>query len=75
MHCANCGTEIADKALICYRCGQATSSPRVKPPESGSIFDPPRRSRRPLAIAAGVAAAAVLGLLGWCASTGALPTP
>lgn len=22
--CTNCGTEIAEKALICYRCGQAT---------------------------------------------------
>ena len=24
MICSNCGTEIAEKALICYRCGQAT---------------------------------------------------
>ncbi len=24
MICKNCGTEIADRALICYRCGQAT---------------------------------------------------
>jgi hypothetical protein len=33
MICRNCGTEIADKALICYRCGAPTSSPepRVKP--------------------------------------------
>ena len=27
MHCANCQTEIADNALICYRCGRATGSP------------------------------------------------
>jgi hypothetical protein len=27
MICRNCGTEIADKALICYRCGQATADP------------------------------------------------
>jgi len=32
MICRNCGTEIADKALICYRCGTATTEPRVKPP-------------------------------------------
>jgi hypothetical protein len=32
MICSNCGTEIADKALICYRCGTATTAPRVKPP-------------------------------------------
>lgn len=27
MNCRNCGTEIADRALICYRCGQATADP------------------------------------------------
>jgi uncharacterized membrane protein YvbJ len=43
MNCRNCGTEIADKALICYRCGQATTEPRVKPPADGSLFDRPRR--------------------------------
>ena len=32
MICRNCGTEIADKALICYRCGTATTEPKVKPP-------------------------------------------
>jgi Flp pilus assembly protein TadB len=32
MKCRNCGTEIADKALICYRCGEATTAPRVQPP-------------------------------------------
>ncbi len=31
MICKSCGTEIADKALVCYRCGQATAEPRVKP--------------------------------------------
>jgi len=30
--CKSCGTEIADKALICYRCGAATSAPAVPPP-------------------------------------------
>jgi hypothetical protein len=32
MICRQCGTEIADKALICYRCGTATAEPRVSPP-------------------------------------------
>jgi hypothetical protein len=33
MICKTCGTEIADKALICYRCGTPTSSPaRPVPP-------------------------------------------
>jgi hypothetical protein len=31
MTCRNCGTEIADKALICYRCGTATAEPVFKP--------------------------------------------
>jgi predicted nucleic acid-binding Zn ribbon protein len=28
MICKVCGTEIADKALICYRCGTATFEPK-----------------------------------------------
>lgn len=32
MLCKQCGTEIADKALVCYRCGAATFESRVKPP-------------------------------------------
>ena len=27
MHCRQCGTEIADKAIVCYRCGAATTDP------------------------------------------------
>jgi hypothetical protein len=48
--CRNCGTEIADKALICYRCGQATTEPRVRPPAGGSLFEGRRRSRLPVLI-------------------------
>lgn len=33
MNCRSCGTEIADKALICYRCGAATTDPVRKPVE------------------------------------------
>jgi hypothetical protein len=50
MRCTHCGTEIADKALICYRCGNATTEPRVKPPSTGPIFERPRRSRLPLVV-------------------------
>ena len=49
MTCRYCGTEIADKALICYRCGNATSEPRIKPPADGPLFDRPRRARPPIA--------------------------
>ena len=47
MQCRNCGAEIADKALICYRCGTATTEAKYKPAE-------PKRSRSrgtPLALA------------------------
>jgi uncharacterized OB-fold protein len=47
MVCRHCGTEIADKALICYRCGTATSEPRVTPPRGRR----PPASRGPLVLA------------------------
>ncbi|HXD16773.1 MAG TPA: hypothetical protein VN654_07140 [Vicinamibacterales bacterium] len=50
MICKHCGTEIADKALICYRCGNATTEPRIKPPSEGPLFERPRRSRLPVVI-------------------------
>ena len=28
MTCSQCGTTIADKSLICYKCGAATTAPR-----------------------------------------------
>ena len=31
MLCRTCSAEIADKALICYRCGGATTEARYKP--------------------------------------------
>jgi hypothetical protein len=31
MQCRNCGTEIADKAIVCYRCGAGTTDPVRKP--------------------------------------------
>jgi uncharacterized membrane protein YvbJ len=48
MICKYCGTEIADKALICYKCGHATTEPRIKPPDESSLFEKPRRSRLPM---------------------------
>ena len=50
MICKYCGTEIADKALICYKCGNATTEPRIKPPSVGPLFDKPRRSPVPVVI-------------------------
>ena len=46
MKCRNCGTEIADKALICYRCGEATTAPRIQAPPA-----PARRGPLPVIVA------------------------
>ena len=37
MKCRQCGTEIADKAIVCYKCGTATTEAKFKAP-------PPRKS-------------------------------
>jgi predicted anti-sigma-YlaC factor YlaD len=49
MKCVHCGTDIADKALICYRCGRATSEPRITPPDESVFAHHRRRRRLPLA--------------------------
>src|SRR5687767_4198332 len=60
MKCRNCGTEIADKALICYRCGTATAEPRIPPPPAAR---PARRGPVPVIVAMlAIIAAAVVGL-------------
>ncbi len=46
MICRNCGTEIADKALVCFRCGAATFEAKVKPGQPT-----PRRSQVPVVLA------------------------
>ena len=71
MKCTFCGTEIADKALICYRCGNATTEPRIKPPVEGSLFDRPRRSRMPLVVI--VLVIAILAAIAWWLLRGQTP--
>jgi Flp pilus assembly protein TadB len=46
MTCKQCGTEIADKALVCYRCGRATFEAQVRPGRA-----PTRGSRVPVVAA------------------------
>lgn len=48
MTCRNCGIQIADKALVCYRCGTATTEPRITSPDPRAT---PRQGRWPVAIA------------------------
>jgi hypothetical protein len=40
MKCRQCGNEIADKAIVCYRCGTATTEAKFKAPPARK----PRRS-------------------------------
>lgn len=54
MHCRNCGTEIAEKALICYRCGTPTTEAKYKPAPLA------RGSRRPTLLVAAVIVALLL---------------
>ena len=49
MQCRNCGAEIADKALICYRCGTATTEAKYQPAAL------PRRASRAALIATVIA--------------------
>jgi multisubunit Na+/H+ antiporter MnhB subunit len=70
MQCRNCGTEIADKALICYRCGTATTEAKYQP-----FVAPKRRASSSLVYV--VIGIAVLVLLMWFLlhSTGMLGRP
>ena len=54
MVCRQCGTGIADKAIICYKCGTATAIPESRPARRTQAT----RSRIPVWVWATVAAAA-----------------
>lgn len=67
--CRNCGTEIADKAIICYRCGASTTDP-VRAPA------PLTRRRSPLFSFALATLLLLLALyLGQASRTAASPGP
>jgi hypothetical protein len=38
MKCRQCGTEIADKAIVCYRCGTATTEAKFKAPPARTTW-------------------------------------
>ncbi len=57
MQCRQCGTEIADKALICYRCGTATTEAKYQPVA-------PRRSSSRSTLVTTVLALALLVVFG-----------
>jgi hypothetical protein len=65
MICKFCQTQIADNALICYRCGRATTEPKVKPPSEGSIFEHRRRSRWPVVVVVIIVVAVAAAAAAW----------
>jgi hypothetical protein len=67
--CRTCGTEIADKALICYRCGTATTEAKYQP-----VAIRPRRRRSSALIAIVIAVAVLLLAFLWLRSRGAAST-
>jgi zinc-ribbon domain len=62
MVCRQCGTQIADKAIVCFRCGTPTAEPTSRP----------AAGRRPLA--RGPAALALLVLIVAALIMGQVPT-
>jgi uncharacterized membrane protein YvbJ len=67
MQCRQCGTEIADKAIVCFRCGAGTSDPVRK-----AVSVKPRRS--PLVPAGVVTVLLLLALyMGQVSRTAASP--
>jgi hypothetical protein len=67
MQCRNCGTEIADKAIVCYRCGTATTDPVRRPV-------PVAPMRSPLLSVVGAVLLVLLALyLGYAGRTSATP--
>jgi MYXO-CTERM domain-containing protein len=67
MKCKHCGTEIADKAIVCFRCGAATTDPVRK-----AVPVRPRRSLLPSTLAAVVLLLAAL-YMGQASRTAADP--
>lgn len=68
MTCIHCGTEIADKALICFRCGRSTTEPH--PPATSRLAT----TRRPMWLAAiGLVVLVGAGLFMASAAAGRVP--
>jgi uncharacterized membrane protein YvbJ len=68
MQCRQCGTEIADKAIVCYRCGAATTDPVRK-----AAAIPPRRPVSLVSLAVIVVLLLVALFMGYTSRTAANP--
>jgi len=67
MICRSCGAEIADKAIVCYKCGEPTALPPSPPPRAGA----PRVGARPWTWI--VAMIAIVALIGWIVASTTTP--
>ena len=56
MICRKCGATIADKAIVCYKCGTATTEAKFKAP-------PARKSWSALTLVSSILAVVLLALL------------
>jgi hypothetical protein len=66
--CTHCGTEIADKAIVCFRCGQSTADP-ARPRQAAQ-----RPAAKPVWVAlTGLLVLVAAGLLMARAAAGQLP--
>ena len=68
MRCRHCGTEIADKAIVCYRCGEATSEPAHKAPS-------PRRATPSVGLLAATLALVLLAVAAFYAGSDSVSQP
>jgi hypothetical protein len=69
MQCRQCGTEIADKAIVCFRCGVPTTDPVRR-------AVPVRRKGSPLLALVAMAALLLIALYqGYAYKTAANPEP
>jgi len=67
MQCRQCGTEIADKAIVCFKCGAATTDPVRK-------AVPVKPGRNPLLSAGAIIVLVIVALyLGQASRTAANP--
>ena len=69
MQCRQCGTEIADKAIVCFRCGAGTTDPVRK----AVPITPQRSPLVPVVIVLVLVLAAVF--LGYLSRSAANPEP
>ena len=65
MQCRKCGAEIAEKALICYRCGTATTEAKYQPPPSPRQQSSSAMASRTIVLVIAIAAAALVALYLW----------